>query len=851
MMKVKHKKTGDERSVSREQWEVQPGKYGPSRNDWEIIDEGDPVIWIEYLKDGRYTELKILDRDHAKRIIKANPESYSYIELSKGTLKPVVPFSAIELIDYSQDQLAFLWALWRVNNADPVKGPNMYLVSNILMELHGTESLLTGKEWLQELIDDHLIVGHTGSPMISGIRTEGVTYISDSYAKFQNFEKQFGAFIKKFNEKNFFDRVRQIDVKAETYKLFKHALSNDIHDLGLVAGEYALVGLIGYSTKTEDKGSKELKIIWLRDSNDQLIVSDVYKEKLEGRKFEEIGSLGFTSRNVTSLKLQRYHKPGDIHESDHLTCTRPVPGIGDLGYVDETSEVYDEVYLYEEPGEDRIPIYLYSTNPDVKVFEPIIEPSKESQTDKNAFLWSDAASKADELGRDTLVKSVTDSINQLFEKYQDAYTVLLNGEWGAGKSSMLHFFEKHLHDTGWHVIRYNAWENQRFSDPWWILINKISKYASDNSLSGGFNSHRYWKYKLQYKHKVWALLLLLAFGVSAYFFTASLGESDSVESGYNLGFYTSIVGLVGTFIGAITGLVNNFFYKSVSHEELKNQFTEHPFEPIRNRFNQIAKENDLAIFIDDLDRCDVEATVSLLEGIQNLFKEVRVLYIIAADGQWVSNCFNRKYHSFGNLTNDGCTIGDKFLQKTFQLTLNVPKPDPEYLKLYWDNLIGQQELLEEGHEEQPKSPKKATNEERQKTYSEAINRKKDETQKELEEQRKDIEENLEKYLRKFLKLGVPDNPRQMKRFVNQYEITRQTMVVEGTNDKYAEDDLVVKFLIFGMRYPSVAEKLKKGEVNLDLVFNGDLDLNSKDREEIENLLDGIDEELIRGDFYSI
>ncbi|MFT6866174.1 MAG: hypothetical protein ACJA08_001003 [Cyclobacteriaceae bacterium] len=481
-----------------------------------------------------------------------------------------------------------------------------------------------------------------------------------------------------------------------------------------------------------------------------------------------------------------------------------------------------------------------------------------SKTDKTAFLWSDSATDIDELGRESLVKSVTESINELFIKYQDAYTVLLNGEWGSGKSSMLHFFEKHLGASGWRVIRYNAWENQKFSDPWWILINKISKYASEKSLPGEFTSHRYWKFKLQYKHKILALLLIAVFGVSAYFFSASFADPSS-ESNYDMGFYTSLIGLVGTFIGVITGLVNNFFFKSVSHEQLKQQFTEHPFEPIRKRFNQIAEENNLAIFIDDLDRCDVEATVSLLEGIQNLFKDVRVLYIIAADGQWVSNCFTQKYKSFDTLTNDGCSIGDKFLQKTFQLTLNVPKPNSKYLKLYWDNLIGHEESKPQvGPSSRQEEPKMKTSaQEKKKIYDAEINTLNLETEQKLADQKVEFEENIEKYLRKFLDQGVPENPRQMKRFVNQFEVTRQTLVVEGNIEKYGEDDKTVRFLIFSMRFPSIADKLKKGELTKEEILEADqnkkytTDLTDKDRNDIAELLKDIDEILIKGDFYSI
>lgn len=650
--------------------------------------------------------------------------------------------------------------------------------------------------------------------------------------------------------------------KGQEIKEMRFALSTQIDDNLLKKEGLELQGLIGYGFSRSIYGSTVLKGYYSK-SKDYYYYSNGVEGYDPPKKLKD-------QENFNVHLLQENHpsfEPRDllvVHSfvslSDKQIClTQPkLDKLKEYHFKSNVREEKGHFFLLKRPLDGSIPVYFYSNRPDVLFFEPILEASL--KTDKSAFLWPDSATKADELGRENLAKSVTQSINELFTKYNDPYTVLLNGEWGSGKSSMLNFFEKHLRTSGWEVIRYNAWENQKFSDPWWILINKISKHASEKSLPGEFTSHRFWKFKLQYKHKILALMLLGVFGVSAYYFSTSIGDESTDGTNYDIGFYTSLIGLVGTFIGAITGLINNFFFKSVSQEELKQQFTEHPFEPIRKRFNQIATENNLAIFIDDLDRCNVDATVDLLEGIQNLFKDVRVLYIIAADGQWVSNCFTEKYKSFDKLTNDGCSIGDKFLQKTFQLSLNVPKPNPKYLKLYWDNLIGHEEskTQDEASSSQEEPKKKTPLKERNRDYEREINTLNLETEQQLAEQKQEFEENIEKYLRKFLEQGVPENPRQMKRFVNQFEVTRQTLVVEGNLEKYGEDDKTVRFLIFSMRYPSISDQLKKGELTIqDIVEpkpkkeDDKVDLTQNDRDDIKLLLDGIDEALIKGDFYSI
>ncbi len=62
-------------------------------------------------------------------------------------------------------------------------------------------------------------------------------------------------------------------------------------------------------------------------------------------------------------------------------------------------------------------------------------------------------------------------------------------------------------------------------------------------------------------------------------------------------------------------------------------------EAIKDRFKKLT-ENVIAgkrniIFIDDLDRCQGAYVIELLEGIQTLFKAAEVVFIIAADRDWL------------------------------------------------------------------------------------------------------------------------------------------------------------------------------------------------------------------------
>jgi hypothetical protein len=509
-------------------------------------------------------------------------------------------------------------------------------------------------------------------------------------------------------------------------------------------------------------------------------------------------------------------------------------------YSEKIRSIWDEDY-YDKKNQHEVDV-----NADDKAENDQVEEKTEPLTLKKATsFWSDSATDIDEFGREGLVSAVVESTNKLFESegFKDSYTIHLNGEWGSGKSSMLKFFRKELEASDWKIVEYNAWENQAFRDPWWILINAVSKRAGKGDFKGKFNSHRYWKFKLQYRHKFIGLALLATFVVSAVFFFNP--PSDDLLT-QNIGFYGSIIGLVGTILSVITGLTNNFFYKDVSKEDLKEQFSDHPFKPIRDRFDSIAEDNKLAIFIDDLDRCDVDPTVTLLEGIQNIFKGKRVLYIIAADGEWVSQCFTKKYQNFNSLGGAEGSIGDKFLQKSFQLRVDVPEIDQKALDAFWDRIINDKSKKEEESEESESKfikPKVESTGIQPSMSQQEVNKKFNEEKKEqIKEFNKDFEEEQEAYLKRFLKEGVSNNPRQMKRFVNQYKVAIYQKIVEKDTDEMSDSE--IKNLILQMNYPGLYIQLKKGVLVKEDFRENDSDkqnvtiksLTTEQQEELRKLL---------------
>jgi hypothetical protein len=116
-----------------------------------------------------------------------------------------------------------------------------------------------------------------------------------------------------------------------------------------------------------------------------------------------------------------------------------------------------------------------------------------------------------------------------------------------------------------------------------------------------------------------------------------------------------------------------------------------PMARIQSHFQDLITwiNRPVVILVDDLDRCKGEYVVSLLEGIQTLFKDRRVIYVISADHRWLYCCFEEAYKQFKAIVNEpGRGTGYLFVEKAVQLSVSVPRLSADLQKAYWDFLNG-------------------------------------------------------------------------------------------------------------------------------------------------------------------
>jgi hypothetical protein len=345
----------------------------------------------------------------------------------------------------------------------------------------------------------------------------------------------------------------------------------------------------------------------------------------------------------------------------------------------------------------------------------VAEPSRPEDT---VPTHTDNPATVDELNREGVARLLAERIRGMRDNETAAskasgdkqsprgrsFLVHMNGPWGSGKTSLLNFLRDELHKSEpkpWVVVTFNAWQHQRLAPPWWWLMGSL--------YHGGF--HELWRISkrraLLFRVREWlwrlkggwqglvmvvgAATLMVVLWRTDFFDSFSTGEALSYKTAQAI-----IVGVAAVLapVVAIWGVGRSagrwLLTTSARGARIYIQNARDPMQTTKQHFAELVDwlGYSLVIVIDDLDRCEPTFVVELLEGVQTLFRDVPVAYVVAADREWLALSYATQYHAFeGEFDEPGRPLGYLFLEKTFQMTLPVPVLDKVTRDDYWRHLL--------------------------------------------------------------------------------------------------------------------------------------------------------------------
>jgi tetratricopeptide (TPR) repeat protein len=467
------------------------------------------------------------------------------------------------------------------------------------------------------------------------------------------------------------------------------------------------------------------------------------------------------------------------------------------------------------------------------------------QTYSTAPFYSDHPARKDVLNRKAVAETIATMIESVWkedakqEHIDRTFMVHLHGRWGSGKTSILNFLKDALlsqnpnelsnkenaseksSEPSWIIVDFNAWRNQSLGPAWWTLMEAVYRQAR-NQLGGWFRQNgirlivrdRWWRVRSSYAPYALVAGVTIILGLSLIW----LWQAELFDKTQN--WFVEGWKIIGTIIGLIVAVFAfGHTYPIGSARTAKSylELSRDPLGPLTKRYGEVVADigRPVAVFIDDLDRCNAEFVVELLQTIQTLFRQARVLYVVAADRDWVCASYQQQYKTFSDtLGEPGKSLGHLFLEKVFQLSVDVPRLGERERNTYWNELINSRlpSKIEETKEiaDQLATEFQAVNTESQ--IIEIVERYRDDPVRADIAASKGFQRmhsaslvrEREHFLAGYAHLIEP-NPRAMKRLLNAYGFRRGFDI---QSRRRSDPDALVRWTILENRWPILADYLE-------------------------------------------
>lgn len=455
-----------------------------------------------------------------------------------------------------------------------------------------------------------------------------------------------------------------------------------------------------------------------------------------------------------------------------------------------------------------------------------------------------------------------------------------------------------LSETQWIVVKYNAWRRQKAGTAPWALLNSVYEAVLENRDLDSLNFRlEQWRWRIFSGRKPVVYAAFIAITVLASLFlyskvdTNGTNASESaaptapvlttetetttypLQTGGDNGEQTvetvkksvttlespqenkpppSVMAMflgITTFLASIGGLVafvNLMNARLKSESDAIVEIGTDPTNMLKRRFENIVRteKRPIAIFIDDLDRCDAAFVVEVLQTIQSIYCDVPVLYVIAADKDWLVSSYEQHYKGFtGHIQYEGQSLGQLFMEKIFQLSVSVPNLSTTMKKSYLQSLVNHAPASVTGpvNEESILAELRGASDEsdiadiaRKYRATDAADLAARLSFTTL--QQKKFQSSVEHLLVRFANLMDP-NPRAIKRAVNAYSFKRGMLFI---NQLDLSAETLAKWCILESRFPAAAVAILKN-ADLLLAKNRTEEHNKAafHSDEIDDILQGI------------
>jgi hypothetical protein len=346
----------------------------------------------------------------------------------------------------------------------------------------------------------------------------------------------------------------------------------------------------------------------------------------------------------------------------------------------------------------------------------IPEPTMESRV-IHIVHNDEVAGIRDRLGFQRYIDSFVQLI--LDQRTHPPLTIGISGAWGSGKSFLLWHIEEELQRRStesvssgkkslgarlkWrqprplvHIVPFNAWEYNASEVVWAGLVRKIIETLEAQS---GYVGRTLSRVRRNFRRQVsgvksklvpWIALLVAIVAVIAYLTRGDLQMMRNLVAGLGV---AGALAIFQSFLNTpltkwITDLFEGRQYgKFIGYmEEIRADIT-----VLKNNLPEGTK---IVVMIDDLDRCEHEKIVEVLEAIKLLLDFDIFIVFMGIDAAVIARAVEKRYEK---ILAEAGRSGYVYLDKIIQIPFHIPTPDPEAVNAYLFALLEATDPRSESH----------------------------------------------------------------------------------------------------------------------------------------------------------
>lgn len=335
----------------------------------------------------------------------------------------------------------------------------------------------------------------------------------------------------------------------------------------------------------------------------------------------------------------------------------------------------------------------------------------------------------------------------LFKNKQPAsspgFVVHIDAPWGGGKSTFAEYLAQILNPyvidgplpawlrdlplgdekwwreefrRPWHIVRFNAWQHQHVSPPWWVFYETI-RHSCVRQSTGSQNLQREsglkeptaefafrpaqlgWIARSSFwlTERVWRLftpgfianvaiaattigllLVLLHFGLISLDMSGNKVAGQAASDTGSPLMSSLIVLLLGGGAAVwklVSAFANNLIPGTADAAKNYSLGAGDPLKRMRRHFATLMLRihNPVLVIVDDLDRCDPAFVVELVRGMQTILVSQRIIYLLLGDRDWIEQSFSEVHKAMKGIdVGAEHRFGGRFVEKAIQFSMVLP-----------------------------------------------------------------------------------------------------------------------------------------------------------------------------------